>query len=190
MSSQQMPATDAIEFLTAQHREVDRLWAQVRDSRPSGAGCAPVLQQIVTSLSQHDALETQLLYPELRKLGDEGKALADHSSEDHQHIRELLKQIDRKDPSDDATFTTLGSCINAVMRHVEEEESQIFPLMRQQCDAQQLMAMGERMQKMMSMAPTHPHPSTPDNKVGATIAGAVAGVADKVRDAVTGRKHD
>jgi hemerythrin superfamily protein len=141
----------------------------------------------VTALSQHDAIETQLLYPELRGLGDQGRQLSDHSLEEHQRVRELLKEVDGKDPRDDAVFTSLGSCIALVMDHVREEEGVIFPLLRAKCDPDRLRQLGERMQSTMKMAPTHPHPSTPNSKIGATVAGAAAGVADRVRDAVSDR---
>jgi len=39
------------------------------------------------------------------------------------------------------------------------------------------------MAKMMNNAPTHPHPSTPDSKLGATGAGAVADAVDRMREA-------
>jgi hemerythrin superfamily protein len=180
--------TDATQFLISQHREVDQLWSELRDARLGGGAGAPELaQKIVTALSQHDALETQLLYPELRGLGDEGKHLADHSLDEHKHVRELLTEVDGKDPRDDAVMTTFSTLMTAVMQHVQEEENQVFPLMRQRCDAARLQELGQKMQSMMKMAPTHPHPHTPDSKIGATVAGAVAGMADKARDAMGGR---
>jgi hypothetical protein len=41
-----------------------------------------------------------------------------------------------------------------------------------------------RMAEMDRMAPTHPHPHTPDSTLGATVAGAVSAVVDRARDAV------
>jgi hemerythrin superfamily protein len=183
--------TDATQFLISQHREVDQLWSELRDARlGGGAGAQDLAQKIVTALSQHDALETQLLYPELRGLGDEGEQLAKHSLDEHKQVRELLTQVDGKDPRDDAVFSTLSTCMTAVMQHVQEEEGQVFPLLRQRCDSSRLHELGERMQSMMKMAPTHPHPHTPDSKLGATVAGTVAGMADKARDAVSGQRSD
>jgi hypothetical protein len=46
------------------------------------------------------------------------------------------------------------------------------------------MDLGTRMAEMHRMAPTHPHPHTPDSKVGATVAGAVSAVVDRARDAM------
>jgi hypothetical protein len=46
--------------------------------------------------------------------------------------------------------------------------------------------LGEKMANMMKTAPTHPHTSMPDSKVGAKVAGAVSGMVDKARDAMSG----
>jgi hemerythrin superfamily protein len=177
--------TDAIQFLTSQHREVESLWSTVEGA---GGGTAPgregPARQIVTMLSQHDAIETQLLYPELRDVGgEEGKRLSDHALEEHQQVREMLKDVDRADTFDEQAYATLAKCITAVQHHVTEEEGTIFPLLRQRCNEQRLLELGSKMAKMMDTAPTHPHPSTPDSKLGATVAGAVTGAVDRMRDA-------
>src|SRR5689334_3179030 len=93
----------ATQFLTSQHRQVESLWATVEGA---GTGSSPgregPARQIVTLLSQHDAIETQLLYPELRDVGgDEGKRLSDHALEEHQQVREMLKDVDRADTFDE-----------------------------------------------------------------------------------------
>jgi hemerythrin-like domain-containing protein len=177
--------TDAVDFLTSQHREVEALWAQLE-----GAGSnvstdrARAARQIVRLLSQHDAIETQLLYPELRDVGgDEGKQQSDHSLEEHQMIREMLKEVDRADDLDEDSYSTLARCIAAVNHHVTEEESVMFPLLRRQCSVERLNELGSKMASMMDTVPTHPHPSTPNSKLGATVAGAVTGAMDRMRDA-------
>jgi hemerythrin superfamily protein len=176
---------DAVQFLTAQHRHVESLWSQVQSGGVNGSGTvADPARQIVRLLSQHDAIETQLLYPELRDVaGDEGRRLSDHSLDEHQQVRELLKDVDRADEFDQQAYSTLERCIAAVNEHVAEEEGVIFPLLRQRCTDERLRQLGSKMADMMSKAPTHPHPSTPDSKLGATVAGAVSGAVDRVRDA-------
>jgi hemerythrin superfamily protein len=177
---------DMIEFLTRQHREVEQLWTRLKDAHVAGSTVQAELgKDIVQRLSQHDALETQLLYPELRSAaGEQGVGLSDHSLDEHKQVRELLTHIDGRDPADDSVFATFTQCINAVMHHVQEEEQQIFPLLRQKCGEERLMELGGQMEAMMPVAPTHPHPHTPDSKLGAAVAGMAAGVIDKVRDAI------
>lgn len=188
MSASDKPdqAFDATEYLTRQHREMEHIWAQLEEAHERGADTqAEIARRLVTLLSQHDAIETQLLYPELRRVGgDDGRRMSDHSLDEHQVVREVLASVDGADPSAPDVFERFEKCIASVTGHVEEEERDIFPLLRQALDERELVALGERMDKMLPMAPTHPHPMTPRSKVGASVAGAVSGVIDKARDAL------
>ena len=177
---------DAIELLTGQHREVEAAWSQLQAAHSSDADVQQELaQQIIAMLSQHDAIETQFLYPELRDAGAaQGQQLADHSLDDHQQVRELLNEVDGEDVRDESVYSTLARALSSVMDHVAEEEQQVFPLLRQSCDENRLVELGREMMSAMELAPTHPHPTTPNNKVGATVAGAVTGLVDKARDAM------
>jgi hemerythrin superfamily protein len=179
-------ATDMIELLTSQHREVEQMWKMMQAAHGDGStGVGEMGQKIVKMLSQHDALETQFLYPELRATaGDEGRRLSEHSLDEHKEVRELLTQVDGRDFTDNNVFMTLSRCVDAVMHHVQEEESEIFPLLRQTCDEPRLMDLGKQLEMTLPSAPTHPHPHTPDSKVGATVAGMAAGLMDKARDAL------
>lgn len=177
--------SDAIELLTSQHREVDQLWSQLQAGGGASSGLAAEhTRRIVKLLSQHDAIETMFLYPAVRDAG--GDALAGHSLEEHQRVRELLKAVDKGDATDPATFSVLQQAIEAVQAHVEEEEGEIFPLLQANLDQAQLMALGEKLEAGMKTAPTHPHPTTPNNPVGAAVAGAVTGIVDRARDAIAG----
>jgi hemerythrin-like domain-containing protein len=171
---------DAIELLTEQHREVEQLWKMLEVGRSSETG-----QKIVEAISRHDAIETQMLYPELREAGGaRGEELSSHSLGEHQQVRELLTEVDGQDFGDDAVFATMRRCIEAVMHHVQEEESTVFPLLRSVRDETRLMDLGTRMAEAYRLAPTHPHPHMPDSKFGAFVAGAMSGVVDRARDAV------
>jgi hemerythrin superfamily protein len=175
---------DAVELLTSHHRDVEQLWTRAQEAHGAGdQGLATDLgQRVITMLSQHDAIETQLLYPALRETGDRGDQLADHSLEEHQTVRELLKAADG-DLGNTTGWASLTEAMTNVIEHVGEEESQIFPLLRT-AGQDELYDLGDMMEKAMKVAPTHPHPTTPNNPLGATIMGGAAGVIDRVRDAL------
>lgn len=65
----------------------------------------------------------------------------------------------------------------------DRRQTEIFPLLRRICSEEQLREMGEKVEASKKTAPTHPHPSTPDNPVGVKVMVAAAGVADRARDA-------
>lgn len=177
-------SADAVELLTRQHREVDQLWSQLQAAGAAdGSLRKDLARRIVTLLSQHDAIETQLLYPAVRKVAG-GEQLADEGLHEHQRVRELLKQVDGKDPADTGVFATLRECMGLVEHHVQEEETEMFPKLRERLGEQELTDLGHTMEKALRLAPTHPHPSTPNNPVGAAVAGAVTGIFDRARDAI------
>lgn len=177
---------DIVEHLTSEHRQVEQLWSQLQVAHANGDRVqADLGGKIVRMLSQHDAVELQVLYPEVRKALPDGDRLAEHSLDEHRVIRDLLSHVDGRDPADAEVFAAFGNILVRVQEHVAEEEQTLFPLLRANCSEAQLMRLGEMLDKAEKMAPTHPHPHTPDSKVGATIAGAAASMVDKVRDAVS-----
>lgn len=177
-------AADAVELLTVQHREIERLRSQLRNSSPAGSEhTEDLLRRAIMLLAQHDAIETQMLYPALKDTLD-GTRLAEVSLEEHQHIREQLAEVDRSDDALAERLHRFAQCMLAVEAHVAEEEDQVFPMLQRQVGHEQLAELGRRMERAMSLAPTHPHPNTPSHPLGASVTGAVLGVVDKARDAL------
>lgn len=175
---------DAVELLTSHHRDVEQLWSHAQQAHAAGDHdlAAEVGQRVITLLSQHDAIETQFLYPALRNTGERGDDVGDHSLEEHQKVRELLKAADER-LHEPGAWSSLTEAMTNVFEHVGEEESQIFPLLRA-VGQEELYELGDTMQSAMKVAPTHPHPTTPNNPLAATVVGGAAGIVDRVRDAL------
>jgi hypothetical protein len=76
--------------------------------------------------------------------------------------------------------------IENVRHHVEEEEQELFPQVKELFDRRRLDELGEAMAKAKKTVPTHPHPRSPDEPPGNLVAGAGAALLDKALD--TGRK--
>jgi hemerythrin-like domain-containing protein len=181
------PLTDAIQLLTVQHRDAERLWAELETAHRTGAGRQSELaHDLVALLSMHDAIEAQVLYPAVRRLGEEGRALAEHALDDHHRVRDMLSIADGADVRDEQAFVTLETCLAVVTRHVEAEERELFPWLRRTYGPERILELGDELRLAMDVAPTHPHRHMPDNQWGATVAGAVAGIVDRVRDARRG----
>lgn len=175
---------DIIEHLTSEHRQVEQMWAELEQAHASGApNQQDIGQEIVRALSQHDALELQLLYPALSRTGQ--SELADGAKDEHAEIRRLLNEVDGKDPADDGVYATFVEMRSEVDRHVAQEEQVLFPLLRGGLTSDELIDLGETSEKAEKLAPTHP--TTPDGRAGATVAGAAAGLVDRARDALERR---
>lgn len=157
---------DVVEHLTAEHRQVEQMWSDLRQAHQAGAANQQDLgQEIVRALSQHDALELQLLYPALRRAGQQ--EMADRGKKEHAEIRRLLDEIDGKDPADEAVFSTFVRILADVDAHVAHEERVMFPLLRAGLSSEELIDLDEWSEEAEELAPTHP--TTPDGKIGATV---------------------
>jgi hypothetical protein len=73
-----------------------------------------------------------------------------------------------------------------VRHHVKEEEQEFFPKVRAQLDRNALADVGQAMATAKEMAPSHPHPRSPDTPPGNLVAAAGASVVDRISDTVSG----
>jgi len=74
-----------------------------------------------------------------------------------------------------------------VTDHVEEEENELFPSVREGFTKTALDELGTAMNKAKKVAPTRPHPHVPANPTAQAVVGRAAAVVDRMRDVVSGR---
>ena len=177
----------AISMLTTQHRDLERLWSDLRRDRAQHVEGQRTLLELVRLLSQHDALEMRVVYPELRMVGGEpGRRLAEQSADEHRTIRESLSLVDGRDLEDPVVFTTLSCCMATVADHFEEEEQEVLPILHECCSLERLVEMEARMELLLTVAPTHPQ-LTLSARFRATAAGGVTSLGGRARKALRER---
>ena len=178
---------DAIELLIDDHRKVDNLFAEFKAAEPDAR--QKVVWTIVRELAIHAAIEETVFYPALREDVPGSDPLVAHSLDEHKDIKEVLTRVD-----DLAGKAHTKECEAQVRRlektvahHVTEEEREVLPAARQALTQARLDELATKMRKARGMAPTHPHPSAPDEGMAAELSGKAAGFIDRVRDAISGR---
>jgi len=179
---------DAITLLKQDHRTVEALFRRY-ESGLQGQEKQDVVHEIIRELSVHAAIEEQVLYPAVRRAFPKGEDLAEEGIDEHQEVKETLSDLDGMDPSEPGFDPKVRSLIGDVRHHVEEEEGEMFPKLAQALSSDRLDEMGSAMEGAKRMAPTRPHPLAPSTPPGNIVAGPVAGVVDRARDAVTGRSR-
>ena len=177
------PREDAISMLTNDHREVERLYAEFQGAGLNNVRRQELANEIIRELSIHAIVEEMHLYPLTAEAVANGEQLADHSLEEHQEVKDRLNELDRMEAGDAGYDEKLSEVISTVNHHVEEEEGELFPRLRQSLDADRLIEVGEKMRRAKSMAPTRPHPGAPNTPPGNKVLGAFVGLADRLRDA-------
>jgi hemerythrin-like domain-containing protein len=169
---------NVVDVLTEQHRELLSLCARLTD--PSPAPARKVTQVVVATLSRHLSGEEQYLYPAVRAVVPGGGELADRELAEDHDLLILLRRLNSGEP-------VAAEVEQAVRRHVEADEQHLLPVLRSQVPIEDLIRVGNRLETAEEAAPTRPHPSTPSRPPWNKVVDPVVAVADKVRDAVTGR---
>lgn len=176
-----------IDELTTDHREVEDFFRRI-EAMPSGhKDRKNLIDQMTIELVRHSVAEEQYLYPAVREHVSNGGAMADKEMKDHAEVEKILKRLEgcsAGDPQLDQLFMALK---DAVTRHVQDEEANLFPQLRAACSADALDALGDRIRTAKKMAPTRPHPSAPHTPPVNKLLAPGVGLVDRARDFVTGR---
>lgn len=170
---------DVFDELISDHRKVQGILDRFEHGQIGPDD--PDIDIAVRELSVHAAAEELVIYPAFEAVFPV-KAIAEQHLKEHQLVKELLVQIERSSGLERAPL--LRSLAVYIRAHVEHEEGAMFPRMREHADADSLRDLGETLAKAKKVAPTHPHPHAPRRQPGVTVAGAAAGVLDRIRDAV------
>ncbi|MCB1028801.1 MAG: hemerythrin domain-containing protein [Microthrixaceae bacterium] len=134
----------------------------------------------------HSAIEEQMLSPISRVLSDEAKDLTLEGLEEHHLVKVVLAELAKMDPTDERFHPKVTVLIENVRHHVEEEENDLFPLMRETFGRNDMSDLGDALDEARATAPTRPHPAAPDTPPANLVTGLVAGIVDRVRDRLPG----
>ncbi|GAA1353254.1 hemerythrin domain-containing protein [Saccharothrix algeriensis] len=120
--------TDVVDLIMADHREVERLFDELKHHPEKRPLLVPVLSAVLTA---HSRAEEDSVYPVARDEADEADEVA-HSQEEHVEAEELLARLVATDPASARFDEVLEKLVEGVLHHVEEEESKVLPGMRAQ----------------------------------------------------------
>jgi hemerythrin superfamily protein len=138
---------NAIDMLKQQHREVEQLFERFGATGEGAAKTREKLcQQIGDALAVHAEIEEKIFYPESKQ--EDTEDLLRESVEEHLVVKRLVAEIMELEPADPQVAAKMKVLKEQVQHHVEEEESELFPLVEQECSAEELEEMGGRMQEL------------------------------------------
>jgi len=143
-TSSEEKQTNAIDLLTADHRKVQDLFDRVRDNEGEGRRTFPEIRR---ELELHTHIEEQIFYPHLLKVGDEKlQSITREALEEHRQVKIVLDDIETASDDPDGFQAKLKVLMEDVEHHVEEEEGEMFPLVRGEVDEEMLVRLGTLME--------------------------------------------
>lgn len=145
---------DIIDMLVTEHRALEGLFADV-ETTSDRALRREVLEAAIASLKEHAAKEEQFLYPVTREL-PAGDALADHELQEHADADRMIDRIKGLEDTHPDFDPLVSTMMTDVRHHVQEEETEIFPRLRNACPPETLMELGVRAAGSVRLPETAP----------------------------------
>jgi len=131
--------TDPIALLKRDHREAAAMLKVLSDSKP-GATRRKTTDKLVAALTQHMAIEEDLIYPLVaERVGEkeEREAEAEHRLA-RDGLAKMVELVDEGGYGAAVAMVTAG-----IKHHVKEEESELFPKLKAKLDRDELARLGD-----------------------------------------------
>ncbi|MEU6831150.1 hemerythrin domain-containing protein [Nocardia beijingensis] len=164
--------TDAIVLLRDDHKAIRKLFREFEKAGEDATRAkAEVVGKIIEALTVHTYLENECMYPEVRKLVPDLEDDILESYEEHHVADVLVTELAAMKPDNEHFTAKTTVLIENVDHHIDEEENEWFPKVREALGRKQLQEIGARMQELRKKAPTSPaQPSALKKTVDAVLA--------------------
>lgn len=151
---------NAVALIEEDHRKAEELFQKFQQAGPRAYKTKErIAQRITKELSVHASIEEELLYPALQRA--EGNGQVEEALHEHQEVKEALAKLEQMSPDDPRFDETMNQLIQDVKHHVEEEERDMLPRLRDALPRQDLEELGDQMRTAKKTAPTGPHAKRP-----------------------------
>jgi len=121
---------DALSLLIDDHEAVKAMFEQYEGlGDRANVSKHKLALQICEALTKHTMIEEEIFYPAVRKaIKDED--LMDEALVEHASAKDLIAQIQAMEPGDDLFDAKIKVLSEMIEHHVEEEETEMFPKVR------------------------------------------------------------
>jgi len=162
---------DAIVILREDHKEVRALFREFENKRTTKDRKGKIVRKAIELLTVHTYIESEVMYPEVRRLLPDLEDDVLESYEEH-HVADLLvMELSTMKPNDERFEAKTTVLIENVRHHMDEEESDWFPKVRNGLSRTTLRELGGRLLEAKQRAPRSPaQPSALKKAVDAVVS--------------------
>jgi len=137
----------AIEMLKKQHREVAALFDKLEAAKSAGQR-RQLFEAIADALAVHARIEERHFYPAVKQKATEELLL--EAVEEHLEIKRAIAELLQLDAGDKSFEAQAMMLKDEVEQHVEEEESELFPMVEGLFDEETLETLADAMEETQS----------------------------------------
>jgi iron-sulfur cluster repair protein YtfE (RIC family) len=165
-------SNDAIVLLKNDHKDVKKLFRQFEKAGENAtASKGAIVRKIIEMLTIHTYLENEIMYPQVRALLPEVEDDVLESYEEHHVADVLCMELWTMEPTDERFDAKTTVLIENVEHHIEEEEDEWFPKVREGLGRKKLQEIGQEMAEARPSAPRKPsQPSALKKALDAIVA--------------------
>ena len=164
-------STDAIVILRDDHKEVRGLFREFEKSTTTKARKGTIVKKVIELLTVHTYIENEVMYPEVRRLLPELEDDVLESYEEHHVADVLVMELATLKPGDERFEAKTTVLIENVRHHMDEEEQDWFPKVREGLSRTQLRDLGTQLLAAKEKAPRSPaQPSALKKAVDAVVS--------------------
>ena len=165
-------STDAIVLLKNDHKEILRTFKDFEKAGDDAhATKGKLVDRIIELLTVHTYIENEVMYPRVRELLPEVEEDVLESYEEHHVADVLVVELSAMKPDSERFTAKTTVLIENVRHHIEEEEQEWFPKVREGLGRKALQEIGEELLAAKKKAPTKPsQPSALKKTVDAVIS--------------------
>lgn len=132
MAHTRIRAMAATAMLRDDHRKVRELFSQYEaiGDRSATDSKLELFLELKKELSIHSELEEELFYPAIESLREEREragGVVQEAREEHRTMKALLDELTDLQPEDEEFDSKIGSLIEVVSQHADQEEEEMFP---------------------------------------------------------------
>jgi hemerythrin superfamily protein len=173
---------DVVDLLRRQHAHIRDLFGAVTRAEDT-AGRQEAFAALRRFLAVHETAEELVTHPTAR-MAQGGNTVVDARLQEEDEAKEMLAELDGMSVDEPRFHEKLTALRKAVLEHAQAEEQLEFPLLRLDNDEETLRRMAAAVRAAEALAPTHPHPSVGSSMTANLVAGPIASLVDRTRDAV------
>jgi len=150
-------STDAIVLLKDEHKTIRREFREYeRTTDTESARRGEVARRIIELLTAHTYIENEVMYPRVRALLPALERDVLQSYEEHHVADLLLSEIDGMEPYEERFDAKMWVLIENVRHHMDEEEREWFPQVREALGRTALQEIGKELLRAREDAPQGP----------------------------------
>jgi hemerythrin superfamily protein len=132
---------DVVALIKSQHRELEELLEQAEQE---DSDTLLVLRRVAGLLGPHSKAEEAFVYPRIAELQPDERDEVHDGAAEHHHAESMLAELLAAKPDEPGYDGKLAALIGELQHHVEEEESDLLPVLSEKASDEEREQLGAR----------------------------------------------